>query len=299
MALRRKLTDRLAIAAGQLAAPWFYWGAKAVNSTKLIQECLRLDHKYGRAIEYVARASQNHSIAVSQMLKAAEISAALGAGGTVKKYLTDAESQLLQDIVCVIVHLEKLDGYFVEVGVGDGRQISNTYMLEKRLGWRGLLVEPNRSFHDRIREQRSAVLAPCAATKDGGKPVLFDEALDDGVYSRLSTDSEGVGSSRVESYPVESRTLDDILKEHKAPEFIEFLSLDTEGNELDVLAGLSLDRYRFGFLAIEHNYRPAVQRELDRLLNPFGYQRILSRVSEFDAWYVRSDHPLAHASSAS
>ncbi|MEO0461133.1 MAG: FkbM family methyltransferase [Myxococcota bacterium] len=241
---------------------------------------------------HLAHQNRAESVKVRQILKAAELATALDAGSLVKRYLSDAESQLLQDLFCVIATQEKKDGFFIEVGVGDGRHISNTYMLEKRLGWRGILVEPNRSFKDSIERQRDAQLIEQAATSRTGDTIVFEEESE-GVFSGLASfKRKNDRSQSSKRYNVKSITLDKVLEESGAPRQIDYLSIDTEGSELDILAGLSIDRYEIGCLSIEHNYVSRTLRELDLLLCPSGYTRVLSEVSEFDAWYVRSDSHL-------
>lgn len=46
----------------------------------------------------------------------------------------------------------------------------------------------------------------------------------------------------------------DLLIENNAPKFIEHLSLDTEGPELNILQGFDFSKFRFGIITVEHNY---------------------------------------------
>ena len=69
-------------------------------------------------------------------------------------------------------------------------------------------------------------------------------------------------------------TLDEILMRAGAPTFIHFMSLDIEGAELDALRGLSLDRYRFGAMAIEHNYEESKRTQIRQLLKQHGYENV-------------------------
>jgi hypothetical protein len=52
------------------------------------------------------------------------------------------------------------------------------------------------------------------------------------------------------------------------------MSLDIEGAELDALRGLSLDRYRFGAMAIEHNYEESKRTQIRQLLKQHGYENV-------------------------
>ena len=107
------------------------------------------------------------------------------ADAIVKSCLSQSQSQLLQDIVCVLVNNSKKDGYFVEVGVGDGVQISNTYLLEKQFGWNGLLVEPSKAFHNNIQSSRKAILDKRAASSISGEMLEFEEDTERGEFSKI------------------------------------------------------------------------------------------------------------------
>jgi FkbM family methyltransferase len=198
-----------------------------------------------------------------------------------------SHAQLLQDVFACLMSNEKHRGYFVEVGVGDGVWLSNTKMLERDYQWSGLLVEPNRDSHASIRAHRTAKLAVEAAYAKGGQNVTFSSRTDVGEFSGISSHLESsrkTENSRI--YDVVTSTLDDLLTAANAPSQIDFISIDTEGSELEVLEGLSLDRWKVTAFAIEHNHHPAKILALDNRLIPLGYRRVFSDVSQFDAWYI-------------
>ena len=207
----------------------------------------------------------------------------------IRENISFAESQLLQDIVCLMVHGGKRDGFFVEVGVGDGKRISNTYLQETRFNWCGILVEPCRGFHDSIRTKRRAVLDLRAAVRVGGPPQEFCELVGAEEFSGLG-DLSAVNGTResegLKSYFVETASLEEILLEQDAPRNIDYVSVDTEGTEIEVLSGIDWDRREIGFLSVEHNHRRVSLRELRRLLEPRGYIQILPEISAYDAWFV-------------
>jgi hypothetical protein len=55
---------------------------------------------------------------------------------------------------------------------------------------------------------------------------------------------------------VKTKTLTDILKSNDSPNFIEYLSIDVEGAEVEVLKGIDFKKYKFGMIHIEHNWQP-------------------------------------------
>lgn len=152
------------------------------------------------------------------------------------------------------------DGFFVEVGAYDGVVLSNTFFLES-IGWRGLLVEPNPEKAARCRENRPlAKVFECAAVAPGaGAEVTFDVVEGGEVYSTSSMSAEH--GARLAGYGLQSRkilvaarTLDAILEDARLPR-VDYVSIDVEGGELEVLRGLDLDRWHPDVVMIEVNER--------------------------------------------
>lgn len=199
-----------------------------------------------------------------------------------------SEAQILQDLVALYV-LGDRPGYFVEVGAGDGVRLSNTHYLEKQKQWDGLLIEPNPQYQEALRDMRSVRLDTRAAFSRSGEKRDFLDVLSDRVYSTLVGYEDGDQHERDgDIYEVETVTLNDAFEQHGVPKDIRFMSIDTEGSELEVLAGLDLNRYTIGFLAIEHNFDKARLRAIVDHVKPFGYEPILSGISQWESWFVKT-----------
>jgi hypothetical protein len=56
--------------------------------------------------------------------------------------MSQSYSQIGQDLEVLRKYKNKYNGYFVDIGASDGIIYSNTYLLEKRYGWKGICVEP-------------------------------------------------------------------------------------------------------------------------------------------------------------
>ena len=87
------------------------------------------------------------------------------------------------------------------------------------------------------------------------------------------------------TYEVETLTLMDLLLSMKAPPYIDFISIDTEGSEFEILKNFDFSKFSFGLLCIEHNYTSSRESVLSLLQNN-GYERILEDVSRWDGWFV-------------
>jgi hypothetical protein len=79
-------------------------------------------------------------------------------------------------------------------------------------------------------------------------------------------------------------SLNDLLARYDAPKQIDFISIDTEGSELEILGGFDFGRHDVRLFAIEHNHTPA-EKEIDLLMRRHGYERVHRFWSRWDAWY--------------
>ena len=107
----------------------------------------------------------------------------------------------------------------------------------------------------------------------------------------LAQDMHAAARWRGHSYPVDTISLGDLLEKHNAPREIDYLSIDTEGSEFEILSSFFRDqkgreRYRFTVITCEHNYTDAKERIYD-LPTENGYKRKFEKLSKFDDWYVR------------
>ena len=207
-------------------------------------------------------------------------------------YLPYTHSQAGQDLFVLSQLGAKRGGYFVEFGATQGVNISNSYFFESHLGWNGIVAEPARMWHRELRRNRKCHVETRCVWSASGATLRFSEAAE------LSTVSDYVNSDFLaasrrgkESYEVRTISLNDLLEEYQAPRIIDYLSIDTEGSEFDILNAFDFEKRNFAVITCEHNHAP--QREkIHQLLTGKGYRRILEEASKADDWYV---HPGALA----
>lgn len=148
-------------------------------------------------------------------------------------------------------------GVFVEAGANDGVTQSNSWFYEQHLGWTGLLIEPVPYLSKLAAKARRVPVANVAlGSTDGGVLELYESDL---TTTPLSSRAEGSGHA----IQVPVRSLSSLLDEHALTD-IDFFSLDVEGFELEVLAGLDMDRHAPRAILVETAKPEEVQAQLGK-----------------------------------
>ena len=197
-------------------------------------------------------------------------------------------AQLSQDAWVLFETRQKQGGFYVEFGAGDGMQLSNTYVLEKRYGWKGILAEPNPVFHDRLRGNRGAYVSTKCIAGASGETVQFVNTTDPHFSTMeryVACDLHAQLRATGARVSVETQSLTDLLEEAHAPAVIDYLSIDTEGSELEILKAHDFGKYRFRLITVEHNHAPN-RAAIHDLLVSRGYRRKFKHLSDFEDWYV-------------
>lgn len=210
-----------------------------------------------------------------------------------KNYLCEnfglSHSQLLQDLIAGYICGNETN-YFVEIGAGDGIELSNSYFLEKEKNWMGLLVEPAVWARDKIASNRNSKIDFRCVWSTSGDTLSFVETTDP-MFSTLDNFVKSDNLSKFRkirsTYPVETISLNDLLLENAAPREIGALFLDTEGSEYEILRNFDFAKHSFNFIAVEHNFSTN-KENIFKLLTNKGYVRILGNYSKWDDWYIHN-----------
>lgn len=113
--------------------------------------------------------------------------------------------------------------------------------------------------------------------------------VDSGGKSAISSfaDSDMHAQKRKSGKLIEVNTisLTDMLEKHGAPSLIDYLSIDTEGSEYEILSAHDFDRFKFKVITVEHNFTERRGLIFD-LLTAKGYMRKYTELSHVDDWYV-------------
>ena len=170
-------------------------------------------------------------------------------------------------------------GYFVEVGANDPHARSQTWHLEQA-GWTGVLIEPQPELAGKLRANRTAKVyaVACSSPDNAGRTLPLHVA---GPLSALNRERMAPGAAPEQVIQVPVRTLDSILEEAGTHPGFDFLSIDVEGHEIEVLRGFDLARWRPRLILLEDHVGDLSEH---RYLTSQGY-RIIRRY-ENNGWYV-------------
>jgi len=160
----------------------------------------------------------------------------------------------------------KRRGFYVDIGAFDGIHFSNTYAFEQ-IGWNGICVEPNPEIFAICRANRpgsTCLYEACTGNPHAKKMRFFVEEL--GLLSTTIIDEEklkdieqryrkrGLDFSGMKEIEVAARTFNEILEQYgPIDKKIDFVSIDSEGDEIGILGGIAFDIYDIRVLVVEYD----------------------------------------------
>tara|TARA_A100001015_G_C14975549_1_gene707091 strand:+ start:987 stop:1790 length:804 start_codon:yes stop_codon:yes gene_type:complete len=199
-----------------------------------------------------------------------------------------SESQLGQDLYVLNELKYKKNGYFVEFGAGNGKHLSNTYLLEKKYNWKGILAEPAKCWHKELVKNRTCFICFDLVNIDTGLNLEFFEFYSSSTLTKFENkdvlNNLKINNEKPKRYTVKSININDMLKKYSAPSLIDYLSIDTEGGELEILKSIDFKNYKFKIITCEHNHKN--KNEIKKFLDNKGYTLKFENYSYFDGWYT-------------
>lgn len=213
----------------------------------------------------------------------------------IQSRLQSSVAQCLQDLWVLFELNSVRGGFFVEFGASDGMRNSNTFLLERDYGWRGVLIEPVPEEFQKLRQNRpNAVCIEASIASGAGQCELV--VPDD---PQFAADKRVAGDDRYAGYRAESgrriivkaMELNDAIAAGKPQgEIVDFLSIDTEGGEADSLESLDFDRWKVLCVCVEHNNRVRDAERIKKLMASRGFSMSPCRSTMFqDFWFINRD----------
>lgn len=165
-------------------------------------------------------------------------------------------------------------GFFLDFGGFEGIMHSNTFYLEKFMNWDGIIVEPNPVPYKSICKTRTCISVNAALWVESRQSVKFLDAHGLSSFEKFADkDSNTELRKTITKKYIQVDTINptELLERFFAPEFIEYMSLDIEGAEFEVLKCVDLNKFKIGLMSIEHNHEKVKKELIRNYLMDFGY----------------------------
>lgn len=184
-----------------------------------------------------------------------------------------------EDLILKSIYHQKTDGFYVDIGAHHPKRYSNTFLFYKR-GWRGINVDATPGSMSLFQKQRPRdinVEVGIGSESSEMEYYLFNEPALNGFSKEISEIRENEDNEfklievrKVKVYPL-TELFDKYLPKGQ---MIDFLSIDVEGLDLDVLMSNNWDIYKPGVILIEllgKTAEGALDSELNRYIRSKGY----------------------------
>jgi FkbM family methyltransferase len=202
-------------------------------------------------------------------------------------------SQFGEDKILFEFFQKKTSGLCVEVGANNGVEDSTSLFFEK-IGWKCILVEPNPSLCREIRTHRKAMTYEYAASNRTDTATLHVVEGAERAHGLSTISPTKEHHDRIINHGFTSRaiqvhtiTLDEILMDAQLNSNIDFISIDVEGHEYEVLEGFSINKWSPTLILIEDNSNYE-NNTISNYLKKFGYYRFFR--TGVNDWYAHKSH---------
>ena len=183
--------------------------------------------------------------------------------------------------------------FLLRLGGGDPLIASNSYLLQESFGWNGIIVEPNpelikKTIDIRCNNEKVSVYPFALANRNGVENFLpsgmlgtFERFIDGDFHSKQRNklkNTEGL-------IKVETKTPYTFIEECKIKQ-IDFLSLDTEGSEWEIISNWPFELIRPTAICIEVNDRSSAS-DILQFLESKNYINVFTKLSKYDLWFIQ------------
>jgi FkbM family methyltransferase len=157
------------------------------------------------------------------------------------------------------------NGIFIDVGAHDGITLNNTLYFEKNNNWVGMNIEPINSVYEKLIKNRpKCININCAVSKTEGylEFILntgYTEMLSglkhcyDKRHSNRLEKENNMTKSTTKIINVPTKKLETLFTENNI-QTVNYLSIDVEGGEFDVIQSINFDKVFIDVIGFENNY---------------------------------------------
>jgi len=171
------------------------------------------------------------------------------------RYLAPAYSSEGEDLILKRIFDNKANGIYVDVGAHHPFRVSNTYLFHK-MKWTGINIDPmpgSKALFDRYRPQDVNLEMGVSATRQHLTYHIFNEpALNTFSAHKVVEYTQDPKYRVIKERKIETWPLADILDHYlPAGRSIDFLTIDAEGLDMDVLRSNNWEKYRPAYILVE------------------------------------------------
>jgi FkbM family methyltransferase len=207
---------------------------------------------------------------------------------------SETSSQLSQDLFVIYFTGGKKDGFFLEIGACNGFKLSNSLVLEKH-GWKGIVSEPNPIWHNKL-INRKCIISKKAVFSKSGLKLKFKSVEKypelSGLEQYLEKDNNYEFRNNANTNEVETISLNDLIEENASENNIDYISIDTEGSEYEILKNFNFKKYNVEIITVEHNFVEKKRDLIFDLITSHNYIRVFTNISRWDDWYIKKNNKI-------
>lgn len=193
---------------------------------------------------------------------------------------THGFSQYGQDLFVRKLLEDENKGFFLDIGANDGISLSNTYFFEK-LGWNGICVEPNPELFNKLEQSRLCHCINACITSDDGIVKFIQISGPANMLSKIVNQKDPHSFDRIEKeisqkggnkkiIDIDSISPSTLFKRFEISN-VDFLSIDTEGNELQILKAIDYSNISIKVISVENGTRSST---IFRFLTSKGFKLV-------------------------
>lgn len=191
-----------------------------------------------------------------------------------RRHVRGSYSMNFEDVIIDKLLDRKMAGFYVDIGANDPLNSNNT-MRFYRKGWSGINIEPNtRCYREIVKRRRRDINLNIGVGKEASKCTFYSfipetrSTFSTAVADRLIKN----GLKLMEKNEVEIWPLSEVLDKYRPNQTIDFMTIDTEGYDDQVILSNDWEKYRPAIICIES----AKENTTHQYLLELGYRKVMS-----------------------